>query len=269
VDNDIFVQPKVSDVEIYDNEDEKPQIVDVELDREEDRKLFEERLKYSREKNGTRWVEVNQNSKGSKLKGISLNFNDNLGKGKIEKGTVENMNEIRQNSNSQNGSDLDNIPRKIKEEDLDDIPRKSNNDLDMIPRKSKGNDLDNIPRKIKEEDLDDIPRKLNDDLDNIPRKNNMMSGERSGLYTSDDIQREEEEKERKRIIEFSKMNPKDLGKDSETIYRDRRGRKLTMLNEIVRQQNGQFVNDEETYMEWGVGKVDKKEKRKKRRKKKK
>jgi len=51
------------------------------------------------------------------------------------------------------------------------------------------------------------------------------------------------------------MNPADLGKDAPTIYRDRRGRKLDMLTELIRQQEGKTFADSEKDMEWGKGLV--------------
>jgi len=60
-------------------------------------------------------------------------------------------------------------------------------------------------------------------------------------------------------------NLKDLGKDAATVYRDKRGRKLEMLNELMRQEKGNFKEDEETQMEWGVGLVQKGQKEEKKR----
>lgn len=68
------------------------------------------------------------------------------------------------------------------------------------------------------------------------------------------------------------MNPEAAGKNAATIYRDKRGRPLAMLNQMMNQDKG-FIRyfyhnnspcsliegtfeDETADMEWGVGKVD-------------
>jgi len=74
---------------------------------------------------------------------------------------------------------------------------------------------------------------------------------KSGLITGSEIQTEMEQKKKQQAEEFSNMDPKLAGKNAPTIYRDRHGRPLRMLNKIA------GVQDEESAMEWGVGKVDK------------
>jgi pre-mRNA-splicing factor CWC26 len=50
------------------------------------------------------------------------------------------------------------------------------------------------------------------------------------------------------------------GGAAETVVRDRRGRVLTSLQKMMAEQQGRFVEDEETKMEWGKGLVQKREK---------
>lgn len=53
-----------------------------------------------------------------------------------------------------------------------------------------------------------------------------------------------------------------MGANAETVYRDKRGRKLDMLNEMVRQQEileGKRKREAREEYEWGTGKVQKQE----------
>ncbi|OWY97615.1 hypothetical protein PHMEG_00031812 [Phytophthora megakarya] len=53
-----------------------------------------------------------------------------------------------------------------------------------------------------------------------------------------------------------------MGANAETVYRDKRGRKLDMLNEMVRQQeilDGKRKREEREEYEWGTGEVQKRE----------
>lgn len=53
-----------------------------------------------------------------------------------------------------------------------------------------------------------------------------------------------------------------MGANAETVYRDKRGRKLDMLNEMVRQQeilDGKRERQAREEYEWGTGKVQKEE----------
>jgi len=51
-------------------------------------------------------------------------------------------------------------------------------------------------------------------------------------------------------------DPKALGKDAPTVFRDKHGRKLESLNEFVRQAEGIPSADKEKNMKWGIGEVD-------------
>jgi len=54
-------------------------------------------------------------------------------------------------------------------------------------------------------------------------------------------------------------DPSKLGKGAQTIYRDKKGKKLS-INEILQQQEGKFIDDDEEGMEWGKGLVQKQQK---------
>jgi pre-mRNA-splicing factor CWC26 len=56
----------------------------------------------------------------------------------------------------------------------------------------------------------------------------------------------------------------EMGAKAETVYRDKRGRKLDMLNEMVRQQevlDGKRKREEREEYEWGTGEVQKRERK--------
>lgn len=55
--------------------------------------------------------------------------------------------------------------------------------------------------------------------------------------------------------EIRNLKPEEAGRDAPTIYRDKKGRKLTMLNQFVNQGKEGYVS-ELADMEWGVGKID-------------
>ncbi|GLD96336.1 hypothetical protein PINS_up005019 [Pythium insidiosum] len=59
-------------------------------------------------------------------------------------------------------------------------------------------------------------------------------------------------------------NADDMGHNAETVYRDRKGRKLDMLNEMVRQQEileGKRKREAQEAYEWGTGRVQKEERK--------
>eukprot|EP00968_Pinguiococcus_pyrenoidosus_P017352 scaffold1724_cov246-Pinguiococcus_pyrenoidosus.AAC.24 len=83
----------------------------------------------------------------------------------------------------------------------------------------------------------------------------MSSGHRAGLHTADSFKRAEDELRRDKAAKLSRMSDELSGKNSETVYRDRQGRKLDMLSEFMRQQEEKESKREaerEEY-EWGKG----------------
>lgn len=60
------------------------------------------------------------------------------------------------------------------------------------------------------------------------------------------------------------VDASEMGANAETVYRDKRGRKLDMLNEMVRQQevlDGKRKREEREEYEWGTGEVQKRERK--------
>uniref|UniRef100_K3WLA6 BUD13 homolog n=1 Tax=Globisporangium ultimum (strain ATCC 200006 / CBS 805.95 / DAOM BR144) TaxID=431595 RepID=K3WLA6_GLOUD len=84
---------------------------------------------------------------------------------------------------------------------------------------------------------------------------------RAGLFTAKEFA--EEHKRKLRQNDFLRTaDASDMGANAETVYRDKRGRKLDMLNEMVRQQeilDGKREREAREEYEWGTGKVQKQE----------
>jgi pre-mRNA-splicing factor CWC26 len=85
------------------------------------------------------------------------------------------------------------------------------------------------------------------------------------IYTSPEIAwvgRTEKELKAQRDKELAHADPSLLGAAAETVYRDRKGKKLDMLNEFMRQQavrEGKEVKLAQAQAEWGRGTVQKQE----------
>ncbi|KAG7398324.1 bud site selection protein [Phytophthora boehmeriae] len=86
---------------------------------------------------------------------------------------------------------------------------------------------------------------------------------KAGLFTADEF-----EKQRKLAAKRKDMlrgvDSSDMGANAETVYRDKRGRKLDMLNEMVRQQEvleGKRKREAREEYEWGTGAVQKRERK--------
>jgi len=76
---------------------------------------------------------------------------------------------------------------------------------------------------------------------------------KTGLMSGQDIQKHHEEQVRQTRENRAKLDAVAAGKGAETIYRDKKGRPLTMLNKLL---NPDQQTEEEQY-EWGGGKKDK------------
>jgi pre-mRNA-splicing factor CWC26 len=92
----------------------------------------------------------------------------------------------------------------------------------------------------------------------------MTSGHSAGLLKGAQFGKELKQIKKKQKEEDAQMGAKEMGKEAETVYRDKRGRKLDMLEEMMRQQRireGKEEKQEREEYEWGTGtkqKVDKK-----------
>lgn len=89
------------------------------------------------------------------------------------------------------------------------------------------------------------------------------SGHRAGLHSGDTFGQIERTLKHQRDEELKQINSSSLGKHEETVYRDKKGKKLDMVNEFMKQQNIDSIEykkkliDEAQY-EWGKGSVQKK-----------
>ena len=88
------------------------------------------------------------------------------------------------------------------------------------------------------------------------------SGHAAGLQSGGTFGVKERELKRKRDLELASGDPALSGELEETVYRDKRGRKLDMLNEMMRQQalrEGKAVKIAAVQMEWGKAAAQKRE----------
>lgn len=97
---------------------------------------------------------------------------------------------------------------------------------------------------------------------NPPREDSKAAAaSRAGLFTATEFAAEHQRKLRQNDF-LHTADAKDMGANAETVYRDKRGRKLDMLNEMVRQQeilDGKRERQAREEYEWGTGKVQKQE----------
>ena len=87
------------------------------------------------------------------------------------------------------------------------------------------------------------------------------SGHTAGIHSGESFGESERSLKRQRDLELAQMDQSAAGKNAETVYRDKRGRKLDMLNEFMKQQSsteGKKQVVEQAQFEWGSGSVQKK-----------
>lgn len=88
------------------------------------------------------------------------------------------------------------------------------------------------------------------------------SGHTAGMHTGSSFGESERSLKRERDMELAQMDQGAAGRNAETIYRDKKGRKLDMLNEFMKQQSSSENKKqilEQAQYEWGGGIVQKKE----------
>lgn len=88
-----------------------------------------------------------------------------------------------------------------------------------------------------------------------PDRQRMGDGMRSGLQSAQQLKAEIEAKKKRESDRFKAASVSDLGKDADTVYRDRHGKKLDGLTELMRSQKGQDLASDDAGMEWGKGLV--------------
>jgi len=80
-------------------------------------------------------------------------------------------------------------------------------------------------------------------------------GVQAGLFTKDMIRAEAARKRAEEERRLASLNADEMGRNAETVFRDRKGRRLETLEALVRQEKGIFKKEEESKMEWGKGLV--------------
>lgn len=94
------------------------------------------------------------------------------------------------------------------------------------------------------------------------KRRKTASGHDAGLQSGSTFGKTEKELKAQRDLELSGADPSLLGAEAETVYRDRKGKKLDMLSEFMRQQAvkvGKEVKLQQAQIEWGRGSVQKDE----------
>ncbi|BFI39997.1 pre-mRNA-splicing factor CWC26 [Marchantia polymorpha subsp. ruderalis] len=157
-------------------------------------------------------------------------------------------------------------------------PRRTRKDTDLSPpRRRNGSPDISPPRRRKDTDLSPPRRNptRNDSPDLSPprkkvsrfgeamegkntKKPRMADGSVGGLKTEKEVV---EEIQRKKAMEkkaLADLDPSESGRGAETVYRDKRGRRLEGLEELLRQQKGEAKPVEQP-LEWGKGLAQKKE----------
>ncbi|KAL4115459.1 hypothetical protein PRIC2_013620 [Phytophthora ramorum] len=84
---------------------------------------------------------------------------------------------------------------------------------------------------------------------------------KAGLFTATEFEAQRKVAARRKDV-LHGVDASEMGANAETVYRDKRGRKLDMLNEMVRQQevlDGKRKREEREEYEWGTGEVQKRE----------
>jgi pre-mRNA-splicing factor CWC26 len=97
------------------------------------------------------------------------------------------------------------------------------------------------------------------------RRSKTASGHNAGLQTGEGFGKTEKELKSQRDEELKGGDPSLQGAGQDTVYRDKKGKKLDMLNEFMRQQavrEGKEFKLEKAQHEWGKGLVQKQEVRK-------
>ncbi|CAH0518869.1 unnamed protein product [Peronospora belbahrii] len=86
---------------------------------------------------------------------------------------------------------------------------------------------------------------------------------KAGLFTAAEFDRQRKSAAKQKDV-LHGVDAAEMGANAKTVYRDKRGRKLDMLNEMVRQQevlDGKRKREEREEYEWGTGAVQKQDRK--------
>ena len=236
-------QSFVEDEEDEEDEESKPLVVAVTQEK----------------KSGEGWVELSQDE----IKNLDLNQSK---KPKNDASQKSDLSPVRRKQDEdlspvrkKQDEDLS-PPRKKKNEDLSPVRRKrvgSDDDLSPV-RNKKGDDLSPVRRKRVDSDDDLSPVRKQPKIDDISSQK-MSSGSKAGLLNRDELFAESTRIRAERKKKLETTDPEAMGKGAQTVYRDKKGKKLS-INEIIRQQEKQMKSeDSDEGMEWGKGLVQTRE----------
>ena len=155
--------------------------------------------------------------------------------------------------------------RKRHDSDVNSPPRRKRHDSDVNspPRRKRHDSDDNSPPRRKRHNLSP-PRKADRDQRSpdlsLPRKSDeerMSSGAKAGLQSAQ-ILKEENAMVRKRQEDFFRsLDPSLSGRHAETVYRDKKGKKVDPKLEKLkeREKEREMEEENERFMKWGRGYV--------------
>eukprot|EP01127_Copromyxa_protea_P013786 TRINITY_DN3734_c0_g1_i2.p1 TRINITY_DN3734_c0_g1~~TRINITY_DN3734_c0_g1_i2.p1 ORF type:complete len:495 (-),score=134.31 TRINITY_DN3734_c0_g1_i2:1-1305(-) len=143
-------------------------------------------------------------------------------------------------------------------------PRRSGGGDMSPPRRSGGGDMSPPRRSRSGADVADLSPKRKQpessstkDLSPVRKKfRQMEGGGRAGLFLGDEVAKDEEIQRKRTLENLRKLDPKSSGQGAATIYRDRRGKVLSGLTQMIAQEEGTKYEDASTEFDWGVGKID-------------
>ncbi|TDH68216.1 hypothetical protein CCR75_009551 [Bremia lactucae] len=118
-----------------------------------------------------------------------------------------------------------------------------------------------LSQKPVKESLDTVAKNGGDKVSDkeLRAADNIHVKTKAGLFTATEFEDQRKVAAKQKDI-LQSVDASELGANAETVYRDKRGRKLDMLNELVRQQevlDGKRKRAEREEYEWGTGEVQK------------
>eukprot|EP01118_Nematostelium_gracile_P019467 TRINITY_DN902_c0_g1_i6.p1 TRINITY_DN902_c0_g1~~TRINITY_DN902_c0_g1_i6.p1 ORF type:complete len:473 (+),score=133.12 TRINITY_DN902_c0_g1_i6:189-1421(+) len=149
-------------------------------------------------------------------------------------------------------------PRKRNNKDLSPPRRKQRHDSVSPPRRRQRHDSVSPPRRQTNESRSPPRRQRHDSRSPVRKEENVPL--KQGLITGSEIAEETARIQRQQDAKFAKENPDTLGKGAGTVYRDKRGKKLS-INEVIAVEEGRHNSDED--LEWGSGLAQKRQKEEK------
>jgi len=102
------------------------------------------------------------------------------------------------------------------------------------------------------------PDAADKDLSGMRKRERMIDGTQAGLTSDKELAKELAHKKQDDAKRMKDMDPSLSGRGAETIYRDKRGKRLEGLEELLRQQQGDLKPPEKP-LEWGKGLAQKRE----------